>query len=181
MAPKAPGPGSRFDRSRAMGEALANKVLEAVGDGTQFADEVDVASIGVRVELPRYDVRLSTHWRMSRFLLPLLGIDCDGWIHAVRIGDIVLAGMPADYCGEISADLKSRAWSPPIDLWVLSFSGDYAGYVSPDKYYYDLGDEGGYGYERGLMSWLGPDQEAFTVSLIGHMIDALFPESGANP
>ncbi|MHC4356339.1 MAG: hypothetical protein ACYS0H_26850 [Planctomycetota bacterium] len=181
MSPEAPDADNRFDRSRAMGEALADKVLEAVADAAQFENEVDVASIGVPIELPRYDLRLTTHWRMSRFLLPLLGIDSDGWMHAVRIGDIVLVGTPADYCGEISVDLKSQAQDQSIDLWVLSFNGDYSGYISPDKYYYDLDEEGGYGYERGVMSWIGPDQEAITVSLIAHMLDALFPEPSGNP
>ena len=59
---------------------------------------------------------------------------------------------------------------------MLSFNADYAGYISPDGYYYKE-EKRGYGYERGTMSWIGPDQEAFTVSLIMHMIDALFPES----
>jgi hypothetical protein len=101
-------------------------------------------------------------------------------MHAVRIGDIVLVGTPADYCGEISIDLKSHAKERSCDLWVLSFNGDYVGYISPDKYYYDKDENGGFGYERGVMSWIGPDQEAFTVSLIMHMIDALFPETRKN-
>ncbi len=66
------------------------------------------------------------------------------------------------------------------DLWVLGFNGDYVGYISPDRYYCDKDEKGGYGYERGVMSWIGPDQEAFTVSIIMHMIDALFPESHKN-
>ena len=137
---------------------------------------MDVASIGIPVEFPRYNVRLTTHWRALSLLLGLLGIDTDGWIHAVRIGDIALVGMPADYCGEISVDLKSQARNQSIDLWVLSLSGDYVGYISPDQYYYNLDEPAGYGYERGIMSWIGPDQEAITVSLITRMIDVLFPE-----
>ncbi|MHC4582413.1 MAG: hypothetical protein ACYS14_13235, partial [Planctomycetota bacterium] len=54
---------------------------------------------------------------------------------------------------------------------------DYAGYISPDKYYYDKDEKGGYGYERGTMSWIGPDQEAFTVSLMTRMIYVLFGEA----
>jgi len=126
--------------------------------------------------LPPFQLRLSKNWRVSKFLLPIFGIDADGWMHAVRIGDITLVGTPADYCGEISVDLKSRMQNHTGDLWVLSFNGDYVGYISPDRYYYDEDEKGGYGYERGVMSWIGPDQEAFTVSLIMYMINALFPE-----
>jgi len=166
-----------FDRCRAMGVALADKVLETIGDAPPFKDKVDVASIGFPIELPPFQLRLNENWRVSKFMFAVFGIDTDGWMHAVRIGDMALVGTPADYCGEISADLKSRAKNRFIDLWVLSFNGDYVGYISPDRYYYDKDEKGGYGYERGTMSWIGPDQEAFTVSLITHMIDVLFPET----
>ena len=159
-----------------MGQALADKVVEAISDGVKFKDRVDVASIGFSIELPPFQLRLNERWRVSKYLFSILGIDTDGWMHAVRIGDMVLVGMPGDYCGEISKDLKSRMQEKVGDLWVLGFNGDYVGYISPDKYYYDKDEDGGYGYERGVMSWIGPDQEAFTVSLITHMIEALYPD-----
>jgi hypothetical protein len=177
MSPRPPGRENPFDRCTAMGTALANKVLEAVSDTTLFHDKVDVASIGIPIRLPPFQLRLNENWRISKFLFPVLGIDADGWMHAVRIGDIAFVGTPADFCGEISVDLKSRMKNRVGNLWVLSFNGDYVGYISPDKYYYDKDEKGGYGYERGIMSWIGPDQEAFTVSLIMHMIDSLFPGS----
>jgi neutral ceramidase len=180
MSPKPPVGDDPFNRCRAMGTSLADKVLQAIENTTLFKDKLDVASIGIPIRLPPFQLRLSENWRVSKFLLPILGVDADGWIHAVRIGDIALVGTPADYCGEISVDLKSRMKNRIGSLWVLSFNGDYAGYISPDRYYYDKDENGGYGYERGMMSWTGPDQEAFTVSLITHMIDALFPESHRN-
>jgi len=159
-----------------MGEALADRMLEAALREPQFRDSVDVVSIGVPIQLPPFQLRLSRHWRVSKFLPPILGVDTDGWMHAVRIGDMALVGTPADYCGEISVDLKSWAEDRFVDLWVLGFNGDYVGYISPDRHYYDKDKDGGYGYERGTMSWIGPDQEAFTVALIKHMIDVLFPK-----
>ena len=176
MSHRAPDRDDPFERCRAMGVALADKVLDAADETALFEDTVDVASIGFSVQLPPFQLRLNENLRISKFLFPILGIDNDGWMHAVRIGDIALVGTPADYCGEISVDLKSRMKNRVGDLWILSFNGDYAGYISPDKYYYDKDEKGGYGYERGTMSWIGPDQEAFTVSLITRMIDALFGE-----
>ena len=177
MSHRAPGRNDPFDRCRATGVALAAKVLQAAVDATLFEDKVDVASIGLSLQLPPFQLRLNENWRVSKYLFPILGIDNDGWMHVVRIGDIALVGTPADFCGEISVDLKSRLKNRVGDLWVLSFNGDYAGYISPDKYYYDKDEKGGYGYERGIMSWIGPDQEAFTLSLITRMIDVLFGES----
>ena len=178
MSPRPPEGDDPFDRCRAMGEALADKVLEAVADTRLFDDTVDVASVGFAIRLPPFQLRLSENWRVSKFLLPILGIDTDGWMQVVRIGDVALVGTPADFCGEISVDMKSRMQNRVGDLWVLSFNGDYAGYISPDRYYDDKDQNGGYGYERGIMSWIGPDQEAFMVSLITRMLDVLFPESG---
>jgi neutral ceramidase len=177
MSARPPEGSESFERCRAMGAALADKVLEAAADEMLFEDKVDIASIGIPIKLPPFQLRLSKNWRVSKFLFPVLGIDTDGWMHAVRIGDIAFVGTPADYCGEISVELKSRMQTRIGDIWVLSFNGDYAGYISPDRYYYDKDEKGGYGYERGVMSWIGPDQEAFTVSLITHMIDVLFPET----
>ena len=48
------------------------------------------------------------------------GVDPDGWMHAVRVGDVALVDTPADYCGEISVDLKSWAEDRFVDLWVLA-------------------------------------------------------------
>ena len=174
MSHRAPDRDDSFDRCRSMGIALADKVLRAAAETTSFEDKADVASIGTSIQLPPFQLRLNENWRVSKFLFPILGIDNDGWIHVVRIGDIALVGTPADFCGEISVDLKSRLKNRVGDLWILSFNGDYAGYISPDKYYYGKDEKGGYGYERGAMSWIGPDQEAFTVSLITRMIDVLF-------
>ena len=176
MSARPPEGDDSFERCRAMGEALADKVLQAVADATLFKDKVDVASIGFPIRLPPFQLRLNENWRVSKFLFPILGVDADGWMHAVRIGDVALVGTPADFCGEISVELKSRTNNRVGNLWVLSFNGDYVGYISPDRYYYDKDEKGGYGYERGLMSWIGPDQEAFTVSLIMHMINTLFPD-----
>jgi len=178
MSHRAPDRNDPFDRCRAMGVALATKVLQAVGNTTLFEDKADVASIGFAIRLPSFQLRLNENWRVSKYLFPILGIDDDGWMHVVRIGEVALAAAPADFCGEISVDMKSRLKDRIGDLWVLSFNGDYAGYISPDKYYYDKDEKGGYGYERGTMSWIGPDQEAFTVSLLTRMIYVLFGEPG---
>jgi hypothetical protein len=180
MSPRPPAGVDSFDRCRAMGVGLADRLLEAAEEATRFEDKVDVASIGLPIQLPPFQLRLSEHWRVSKFLLPILGVDADAWMHAVRVGDVALVGTPADYCGEISVALKARMQGPVGDLWILSFDGDYVGYISPDKYYYDKDEKGGYGYERGLMSWIGPYPEAFTVPLITRMIDVLFPESRKN-
>ena len=58
-------------------------------------------------------------------------------------------------------------------MWVLSFNGDYVGYVSPDRYYDTASREGKEGYEMYLMSWCGPQQGELLVRLIRRMVEEL--------
>jgi hypothetical protein len=174
MSHRAPPGNDPFARAQALGEALAQKVIEAAEQAPPFQDKMDIASVGIPIQLPPFQMRINTDWRVSKFLLPILGVDTDAWMQALRIGDMVLVGTPADFCGEISVKLKSWAEARSTDLWVLSFNGDYVGYISPDAYYNDLEENGGLGYERGTMSWIGPNQEAFSVGLITTMVDVLF-------
>jgi hypothetical protein len=81
---------------------------------------------------------------------------------------------PGDFSGEIAADWQSWASRKGISLWVSGFSGDYAGYISPDRYYGDLFDKkGGLAYETGQMSWLGPHMEAFFTTLMEKMVGTM--------
>ena len=92
-------------------------------------------------------------------------------MHAARVGDLLLVGLPGDFSGEISAAWKQWAAGKGIDLWTSSFCAAYIGYISPDKYYYE--PKATREYETGLMSWTGPHQEAFFTALMKHMVDAL--------
>ena len=174
MGHRAPEGDSEFDRSERMGRALAERVWEALSGVDVARRALDVAAIGFPMEIPPFQLRLNRNWRLSSQLLPLLGIDHDAWLQGVRLGDVVLVGTPADYCGEISVGLKVAAAEQGLDLWVLSFNGDYVGYISPDAYYDDLEADGTLGYERGVMSWIGPQQEAYTRDLIERLVQGLF-------
>ncbi len=176
MGPKPPDGPDDFGRARAMGEALAEPVLQAA-DGLEFQDRVEVASIGIPFKLPPLQFRLNNSWRLSPLLFWLVGLDSDGWFHGVRVGDVVLIGTPSDFSGEISSELRAWASTRLCDLWVLSFNGDYAGYISPDRYYASAQKKGMEGYEMFLMSWCGPNQEAFFTGLTRHTVEVL----GAGP
>jgi neutral ceramidase len=176
MGHRAPEASTSFEQSELMGKALADRVAAELEQNRKVKKEakIDVEVIGASLKLPPYQVRLNRNLRLSKFLLPILGVDDDGWLQGVRMGDIVLIGTPADYSGEISVQLKAKAAKKGIDLWVLSFNGDYVGYISPDAYYNDLESDGSLGYERGTMSWIGPQQEAYTTTLIERLIEKLF-------
>lgn len=175
MSPRAPEASSDYGKCEALGHALAQLVLEATREELDFSDRADVASVGVSLELPPLQVRLfSPNWRLSPLFRYLVGLSNRGWMGAVKVGDALFVNAPGDFSGEIAADWQSWASRKGISLWVSGFSGDYAGYISPDRYYGDLFDKkGGLAYETGQMSWLGPHMEAFFTTLMEKMVGTM--------
>jgi len=122
----------------------------------------------------------STKWRLSPWLGALIGVPGTGWIQAARVGDLVFVGVPGDFSGEISAKWKAWGAGQGYDLWATSFSGDYAGYISPDEYYSEVVDDhGNPAYEIGLLSWCGPYQEAYFTALMQRMVEVMGPPPAA--
>ncbi len=89
----------------------------------------------------------------------------EGWIQGVRVGDVFFVALPFDFSGEISAEWKDWAADQGYDLWTTSFNSAYCGYLSPDEYYL----EEPLNYETGLMSWFGPENEAYFTALFQHL------------
>lgn len=176
MGPQAPEAGDDFARAEAMGEQLAKVVLDATAT-LDFKQDLDVASIGIPFETPPFQLRINTSWRVSPFLPPRLGVDNDAWMGVVRVGDVVMVGVPADFSGEISRDWQAWGRAMDIQLWALSFNADYIGYISPDRYYLDVEENGSLDYETGLMSWIGPHQESFTTALMRRMVQTVHPKA----
>lgn len=176
MGPKPPEAEDMFARAQAMGEALGKLVLDNAQNLT-FKQNAEIASVGVPITIPPIQFRvINTSWRLSPFIVPYLGVDRGAWMHGVRVDQSVFVGFPCDFSGEISLTLKAWAKEKNLDLWNLSFCADYVGYISPDKYYMEMYEEGGdLAYETGLMSWCGPDQEAFFTALAQHLIQVLTP------
>ena len=97
----------------------------------------------------------------------------------MAVGSLVFIGMPHDFGGETSLKWQHYAASRDVNLCVTSFSGAYLGYLSPDQYYWDMGEHLPYNhnYEIGQMSWFGPDQEAFVTDLFQKIMVAIYPEA----
>ncbi len=173
MGPRAPEGPTDEARVVAMGQALADLIIEDAQDLT-FEDRLDIVSVGVKLDMPEPQVRPfedNTHWRVSPIIarIAFSPFEMNGWMHGARVGDLLFMGLPSDFSGEISVDWKAYAAEQGYDLWTLSFCGTYCGYFSPDKYY----NETPLGYETGLMSWFGPNIEAHFTGLYKHMFEEM--------
>ncbi len=174
MSPRAPEAADPIGRCEAMGQGLAQLVLEAAQNPV-FVERADVASIGIPIDLPPFQMRpLSTKWRLSPLARRLVGLRATGWMTAVRVGNIVFVNAPGDFSGEIAVTWRQMAANKGLDLWASGFSGEYAGYISPDRYYLDVRDKhGNPQYETAIMSWFGPHLEGYLTTLMARMVDSL--------
>ena len=162
-------------RVEAMGVALAERLLEAT-PALEFNETLDIASLDAIYDPPPAQVRiLSPKWRLSPFAFNVLGVPKKGRMQAARIGDMFLVGMPNDFSGETSLVWQEWARERNANLWVTSFSGAYLGYLSPDKYYHEMGEGLHYNqnYEIGMMSWFGPNHEAYVTDLFHYAFETL--------
>ncbi|NIJ51377.1 neutral/alkaline non-lysosomal ceramidase N-terminal domain-containing protein [Dyadobacter arcticus] len=89
------------------------------------------------------------------------------FIKALRIGNILMVGMPCDFSGELMKELDAYAKTKGLNLMVTSFNGGYIGYITHDKHFdKDL-------YETKTMSWYGPYNGAYLQEVIKDIIDKL--------
>jgi hypothetical protein len=129
------------------GDRLGQDVVEAVRGLGTFQREIPLARLGVRAQLPSASMKLTREWRISPVAAGMLH-HSTAWVHAVRVGDRILVGAPADFHGLLAEQIRDAA--PPCVTIVTSFNGDYVGYLLPEHY------DSIPSYEPRRMSFLGP-------------------------
>lgn len=160
---------SKSESAKIMGRGLAMKAHTRLG-GLFHSGDVDVASFGLAVPMTPVQIRpMNTHFRISPWLARRLGVEREGWLQFLQLGDVLFVGLPFDFSGETSLVWKAWARERGLDLWPTSFSGHYGGYLTPDKYYLEQPLH----YETREMSWYGPDLEAYMTDLFQHGVQEL--------
>jgi hypothetical protein len=95
-------------------------------------------------------VKVLPDWQLRPWTFDLAFGDYPEFLTALRIGDVVMLGVPCDLSGEFNHGFDSLAAIHGLNAMVTSFNGGYIGYVTPGKYY-DVDH-----YETQLMNWYGP-------------------------
>lgn len=173
MGPVPPETGDEFARAARYGEALAARLMGTGSRDDVAAAGTDVGVVDLDVRAPPLQLRVAPGIRLSPLLLGLNGVTRRARVTAIRLGDVVLLGVPGDLSGEIAAGLREWASGRGVDLLLFSFSGAYLGYISPDACYDELYDDGSLSYETGIMSWTGPAQERFFSGVVRAAVLAL--------
>ncbi len=87
---------------------------------------------------------------MRRELASQQGQERETWVQAMRIGDIALVGVPAEYFTQLGLDIKNR--SPFRHTYVAELANDWIGYL-PNQEGHKLG---GYQVWTGFHSYAEP-------------------------
>lgn len=155
------------DRMYATGKRLAGKLMN---DSQELAFETNsvIAGQDIPVPMPPSQMRISKHlrvrdWIFSAFLGPL-----QANIKVLRIGNVLMIGMPCDFSGEISVSehLDEYAASNGLQLFITSFNGNYIGYITEDDYYFKSNHD-----EVRTMNWTGPYMGSYFSSYIKEIIE----------
>lgn len=147
-------------------DSLATKIRAAL-PSIQPKTDSTLTLFTLPVTLRDAHVRVSDGWRLRPWLFLNLYGDYPAEIKALRIGKIILLGMPADYSGELAIKLTDEASRLGLKGMVTSFSGGYIGYITPDAYYHETR------YETRDMNWFGPQNGAYFDELSRKLIHKL--------
>lgn len=82
----------------------------------------------------------------------------------LRVGNVLYAGMPCDFSGELTAPLMHEANERHLTLVVTSFNGGYMGYITRDDWY-DMN-----AYETRTMNWYGPYNGTYLSEVVTRLM-----------
>jgi hypothetical protein len=144
----------REEWAEKLGSHLGQAVTESIARSPTSQRTVQIATAALKLSLPRGQIKLGQQWRCSPIVSSLL-VPAKSTIHAMRLGPVGFLSVPADYSGDLAADLRQQVLAGPTWL-TTSFGGDYLGYILPDHF----SDE--------------PTYEALSASLFGSHAGTFF-------
>lgn len=162
------GKGSKFDKPKYIGEALADSAM-IVLNKIKYSDDVDLSAVTVKIEIPRLQmIYIADNLRLSpevgHKLMPKMK---PIYLQAFTMNNFLWIAMPCELSGEYAIDLKNALELKGYNSAITSFNGQYLGYIVPAKYYYFDA------YESRLMGWFGPSMGDYLMELDYTVADSL--------
>lgn len=122
-------------RPAATSPATAGATGPSIRCGTgRFEQQAAISADIVTVDLPPRQYRISENLRLSPVAAGYLH-GRSTYVHVLRINGLVLLGMPGDYSGELGARLVDQTRQTGLTPVIVSFNGDYIGYILPVSRY----------------------------------------------
>ncbi|MCC6760568.1 MAG: neutral/alkaline non-lysosomal ceramidase N-terminal domain-containing protein [Chitinophagaceae bacterium] len=165
MGPVEPA-GSDWQQLSYMANGLADTLQHgAFKKSVPLGDVLWPVTLPLELREPQW--RFTQNWCFRHWLWSRLYGDYPAEVKALKIGDLLLVGMPCDFGGELMAPLQAYAQQKGKHLMVTSFNGGYCGYITPDNRY------DAEGYETRVMNWFGPGNGAYFSEVIRRLVDIM--------
>ncbi|MCY1723201.1 neutral/alkaline non-lysosomal ceramidase N-terminal domain-containing protein [Prolixibacteraceae bacterium Z1-6] len=154
------GEGEGFEKPKFIGEALADS-LNTYLQKTELSPTVSLSSVSLKLQLPDYNIRLTTKTNLSTFLCQKINpVPDNAYLQVAKLGNMIWITTPSDFSGEYALQIKNNLAAKGFKANISSFNGSYLGYIIPGKYFYL--DK----YEPKTMGWFGPNMGDYTMDLI---------------
>ena len=124
-------------------------------------------TVTLPLEMREPQWRIAQNWRLRPWLWSRFYGNYPAEVKALRLGNLLMVGMPCDFGGVLMEPLRQYAASKGRNLVVTSFNGGYCGYITPDNRY-DMP-----GYETRIMNWFGPGNAAYFDEIIRKLVDSM--------
>jgi hypothetical protein len=165
MGPVEPA-GTDWQQLRYMANGLAQAQLtNADTSGYMQVPMLRMVTLPLPMREPQW--RIAKNWRFRPWLWSRFYGDYPAEVKALRLGNLIMVGLPCDFGGELMEPLRQYAASKGKTLVVTSFNGGYCGYITPDNRY-DMP-----GYETRIMNWFGPGNAAYFDEITRKLVDSM--------
>jgi hypothetical protein len=152
-----------FEQVKNQANGVLNEYLSANEDESQ----VKGSMLWTRVKLPlrKPSPKITPGLALRPWVFYWLFGRAPAEIACLKIGQVLMVGLPCDFSGELMGELESYAASRNLKLIITSFNGGYTGYITSDEHFdKDV-------YETVTMNWFGPYNGAYFSEAVKDLID----------
>lgn len=153
----------RYEQAEAMGRELARRVGESPRTAPQETPGLSVQTLSIR--LPPAQVKMKSGKRLASFLSSPF-FDAETIVQTIRIGPVLLIGIPGDISVVLGEEMKASARARGMEAMIVGFANDYIGYLLPRALYETPA------YEA-RMSFHGPQMGEYLVAVVARLIDRI--------
>ena len=154
------------EKLQEMSRGLYPYLREAMRNvGTRY--QTKLFSEKIDIEMREQSFKINSKLIIRPWIFNFLIGDSPKYLNYLRLGDIVIVGIPADFSGELVEPIKKSISNNKLNLIINSFNGGYVGYITDDKWY-DRDDINT--YETYTMNWYGPYNGSYFSKLIKEII-----------
>lgn len=153
-----------YDLARDLGKKLAGRSISLLDSMTTDTLQI-ISARHIPISVGEPQLRITDDIVVRPTIFKWLFGEQQLYLSVMRLGRVLLIGVPCDISGEFAAELMEKAAAKNLDLVVMSFNGGYIGYITPDEYY------GQYAPEVREMNWVGPHKGSLFKELIGRIIE----------